>query len=220
MTQKEYAEHIDRSQQYVSKLITEGKIPTLRDGSIDPDAADAARARNTNLFRGEIRHRRRKARQRAPQPQQLRTGAVPVCQGCGDHYIERFSRNELTPNPTRFCSPSCQQDVKDGLTRKQIFARRDRGIINKHPRYAPTPKPLPPPPKQPPVIRICVGCGGRYDLNDIHLSPTEIYCDGTCEEMVAAGLTREEIRRSIKRSCAEGGTSRKELDKPTFFDQV
>lgn len=104
MNQAEYAAHIDRSQQYVSRMVREGKIPVASDGSIDPVAADQARNRNTNLFRGEVRHRRRQARQ----ARQVRSAepSTPIsallCDGCGGHYVEKYSRNYDTPDRSSF----------------------------------------------------------------------------------------------------------------------
>ncbi len=50
VTQTEYARHIGKSKQYVSKLVKKGKIP-LVDGLIDPDMADVAKKKNSDPSR-------------------------------------------------------------------------------------------------------------------------------------------------------------------------
>ena len=51
LTQKEYARRRGWSKQYVNQLVRQGRIP-IRDGRIDPVAADAALARDRDPARG------------------------------------------------------------------------------------------------------------------------------------------------------------------------
>ncbi len=50
MSLREYARHRGVALSAVQKAIASGRIATLADGRIDPAAADAAWARNTNLY--------------------------------------------------------------------------------------------------------------------------------------------------------------------------
>lgn len=52
LSQRQYAKHIGRSQPYVSKLVSAGRIPTV-DGKIDPEAADAAMKASHDPAKGE-----------------------------------------------------------------------------------------------------------------------------------------------------------------------
>jgi len=52
LSQRQYAKHIGRSQPYVSKMVSAGRIPTV-DGKIDPVAADAAMKASHDPAKGE-----------------------------------------------------------------------------------------------------------------------------------------------------------------------
>lgn len=51
MTQRQYAERIGQTQQAVSKMIHEGRIPLMANGRIDPALADKWRARHITQLR-------------------------------------------------------------------------------------------------------------------------------------------------------------------------
>lgn len=201
---------------YVSRFLKRAGQAPLPDGSYDHEAATAARERYTIIGKGQRTCERTQAHQRSIAKADPVT--APTCEGCGDHYVSEYSRNSDTPTPERFCSASCEQDTKDGYTPEEIARRRERCIPNKAPRFVHRPSTWTPPPKPAPIVRVCPGCGGRYDLNDFE--SRDPYCSGSCEHSVELGLTREEIRRSIRTGMLETGSTRKQVMAPDFFDNV
>jgi hypothetical protein len=114
LSRREYGRHAGISAAYVSKMVGDGKISLLPDGSIDARAADAQRAQRTIVGRGQ---RRIQMRQGSP------TGgrnSFPVCTGCGEGYGLIDARACGSPDPERFCSKECVRDVSDGLSVAQI----------------------------------------------------------------------------------------------------
>src|ERR1035441_4292775 len=78
LSNREYGRHAGVSAPYVQKLVAGGKIPCLADGSLDPVACDAARARNTIVGRGQ-------RRQRQGSPSGGRNSFLE-CIACGDSF--------------------------------------------------------------------------------------------------------------------------------------
>lgn len=206
------------SASYVSQFLKRAGLDPLLDGSYDLAEATRRRENYTIIGRGKRKwDRRHPATVVSPSPG---TTSAPVCQGCGDRYVQAYSRNLATPDPTRFCSASCQQDVKDGFTPKEIARRRERGIPNANPAYGEAPE-WKPPAKPAPIVRTCSGCGGRYDVRDAHCDEPEIYCHTTCQRYIREGVTRAEIRRHLRTQSAEDGDyTRAELTSEGFFDHV
>ncbi|MGB8785917.1 MAG: hypothetical protein WCD02_22585 [Terriglobales bacterium] len=117
LSQRGYAKHCHVNLAYVQQMIQTKKIPTLSDGSIDPDAADEARARNTNMARGELRKMRQAALEGSP----MSTGnQFPTCSACGDTFSMVDARQFGVRNPVKFCTPKCEGDAEAGLSRRQI----------------------------------------------------------------------------------------------------
>ena len=117
LSRREYGRHAGISAAYVSKLVGDAKIPTLSDGSLDPVACDAARARNTIVGRGQ-----RRLRRNAPES----IGSRPACDACGELYSVPVSRYYGTQNPACYCSRECESDAAAGLSRTAIRRRISR----------------------------------------------------------------------------------------------
>jgi hypothetical protein len=206
---------------YVSTFLKRAGLGPFSDGSYDLGAATAARTKYTRAGKGQRKFERAQARREHPAKA---LAGVPICEACGDHYIEKYSRNWGTPTPSRYCSPSCEQDVKDGFTSEQIANRREKGIANKQRRYVQHNPKWTPPPKPTPIVRTCSACGGHYDMADPEAGGVkrdlERFCSDHCEHMVDSGLTREEIRRHYRRCAAEDGETSKEVPSDGVFDWV
>ncbi|MGO9539828.1 MAG: hypothetical protein ACLPN2_04430 [Terriglobales bacterium] len=114
LSNRQYGKHAGVSAPYVQKLVNAGKIPVLPDGSLDPVACDAARARNTIMGRGQ-------RRQGKDFEQAL--GGYAECIGCGEEYPLIASRNLGTPKFEQFCTANCQADHERGLSRATIRRR-------------------------------------------------------------------------------------------------
>jgi hypothetical protein len=98
-----YARHCGIAHSYVVRLIQQGKIPVRRDGTIDPEAADRARAENTLLD-----HRR--YAKAPPRP----------CKACGWMYPPLLAYQDDSPWPLFYCTPECYADKQAGLTAADI----------------------------------------------------------------------------------------------------
>jgi hypothetical protein len=124
VSQRQYAKQAGCSAAYIQKLISQGKLPVLQDGTLDPDACDAARAKFTRVGRGKRRWERRHGTRRTPLGLMFRR---VTCSGCGESV--RVSDNQMcdSPDPERFCTPKCAEDVAAGLTRAQIRQKIARG---------------------------------------------------------------------------------------------
>ncbi len=123
VSQRAYARLAGVALSYVQKLIRAGKLPTLPDGTLDARACDAARARNTNMYRGERRRMRQAARAGAAE------ATLPIyhtCSGCHESFREIDARAGGSPDPRRFCSGQCCSDVAAGLSTSQIRRRVNR----------------------------------------------------------------------------------------------
>jgi hypothetical protein len=209
---------------YVSTFLKRAGLGPFSDGSYDLVAATAARAKHTRAGKGQRKWARRHGTPKAAQEQRTGTEVAPICEGCGSHYIAEYSKNSLTPTPSRFCSASCEADCNSGLTQKEIARRRDSGISPRKLKFAKRPEYVPPP-RPKPIFRTCSGCGGLYDMNsnDLQiLTPDDVerFCSSNCEHMVRNGLTRAEIQRYEKTAAAEGGETQAQINAPDFFDMI
>ena len=111
LSRREYGRHAGISAAYVSKLVGDKKIPLLPDGSIDARVADAARARNTIVGRGQ-----RRLRRNAPES----IGSCSDCHACGEVYSTAIAGYYGAKNASRYCSEQCERDAAAGLTRAQV----------------------------------------------------------------------------------------------------
>jgi hypothetical protein len=111
LSRRQYGRHAGITAAYVSKLVGDGKIPTLPDGSLDPAACDAARARHTRVGLGQRRMRRNV-------PESI--GSCSDCHACGELYSVNVSRYYGTQDASRYCSQRCESDAAAGLTRAQV----------------------------------------------------------------------------------------------------
>jgi hypothetical protein len=227
ISQRAYAEQIGVHHSYVAKMIRRGAIPVLSDGSIDPEAADAARAKFTRVGRGQRRWKRRHPAQPvavAVNPPTSGSKATPICQGCGARYLRKYRIS--SPTPDRFCSASCEQDFNDGLSLREIANRRDRALSPKKIKWGkpePTPKPTREP-EPPPILATCCGCLGLFNVRSArreggpNFDPTR-HCSQSCEEMLNGGMRPDEIRRHWKTWYAEEQCyTRAQINSPSFFD--
>jgi hypothetical protein len=125
LSQRGYAKHAGVTGPYVAKLIKQGKLPTLADGSLDAVACDAARSRNTNVVKGILRKRRQAARNR-PAPKQAQ--AWLRCVACGEQYrvAEAGNSTQASPDPQRFCCDLCASDHAAGLSARQIRRKTEK----------------------------------------------------------------------------------------------
>jgi hypothetical protein len=121
LSNRGYAEHARVSAAYVQKLVTAGKIPTLRDGSLDPRVCDAMRAKRTRVGRGK----RRRGVQCIPDSL---TGSYGMCQGCGEYFSIVTARDYGSPDPQRFCTRECCNDAASGLSIAQVRRRMFREV--------------------------------------------------------------------------------------------
>jgi hypothetical protein len=112
LSQRKYAAHAGVALSYIQKLLNQGKLPVLADGSLDPAACDAARARNTVVGRGR----------RRLQGITL-TASSAVCSGCGETFSIATARAYGSPDASKFCSKECCNDVAAGLSRATIRRR-------------------------------------------------------------------------------------------------
>jgi hypothetical protein len=128
ISQRAYARHAGVSGPYVAKLIKQGKLPTLPDGSLDSVACDVARSRNTNVIEGILRKRRRAALNRL-MPKQAQ--AWLRCAGCGEQYrpSEAANSTQRSPDPSRYCCDLCGTDAAAGLSKAQIRRKDERNQI-------------------------------------------------------------------------------------------
>jgi hypothetical protein len=122
ISQRAYAKLAGIRPSYVQRLVAEGKLPTLSDGSLDRQACDEARKRTTVVGKGQRRWSRRHGTNQAPVD-----GRRVICEGCGENVRVSDSRMCYSPDPERFCTPECGEDVAAGLTRAQIRRKVARG---------------------------------------------------------------------------------------------
>ncbi len=191
---------------YVSQFLKKAGLKPLPGGGYDLVEATRLRACHTVVGRGQKRWARSH-----PEP------IAGCCEGCGSRYIVEYARNCNTPSPDQFCSASCEADAAAGFTTAQIVARREKGTQPKNIKFV-THSRWMPPTKPAPVVRVCMGCGGRYDLNSDEAR--DPYCSEVCQCEVKAGLSAAEIRRHLKITAAEGGASPAEIQSPGFFDEL
>jgi|SRR5919109_1969717 hypothetical protein len=198
MSQTEYAAHIKRSQQYVSKLVKEGKIPCGSDGRIEPLAADAARERNTRTYLGEVR--RLKAQRRTLASFEPKIDFCPVCEQrhrvipqakcktCGGDYPPYYVARNGVPEPLSYCSRKCA------------------GV--------PEPKPQ---------RFTCQQCGDprphTIEEGEMCESPdaTRFCCDD-CAYDASANKTRAQTRRRVALHLLADGWTRKQLKEEGYGD--
>jgi hypothetical protein len=114
LSRRQYGRHAGISAAYVSALVADSKIPTLQDGSLDPEACDAARLRNTDAGR----YRRRQAA-RQGSPTGYRNSSLQ-CDACGDSFGVIDARGCGSPNAVKYCTPACAADAAAGLTVTQV----------------------------------------------------------------------------------------------------
>ena len=105
---------------YVQKMLLRGKISSLPDGSLDLEACDRARARNTVQGRGQRRHAARQG-----SPTGYRNSSLQ-CDARGDSYGLIDARACGSPNAVKYCTPACAADAAAGLTRAQVRRRISR----------------------------------------------------------------------------------------------
>jgi hypothetical protein len=123
ISQRAYAKLAGIRPSYVQRLVAEGKLPTLSDGSLDRQACDEARKRTTVVGKGQRRWSRRHGTGRTADERFRRF----ACLGCGENVSVDASRDAASPDPERFCTPKCAEDVAAGLTRAQIRRKVARG---------------------------------------------------------------------------------------------
>ena len=116
ISQRKYAIHAGVGLSYIQKLLEQGKIPVLPDGSLDPEACDAARSRNTRVGLSQLRQGK------VAEPAANRNTYL-TCAACGDSYSLIDSRWYGTGDPLRFCTRECQADHERGLSRATIRRR-------------------------------------------------------------------------------------------------
>jgi ribosomal protein L37E len=181
---REYAKQRNISASYVSRLISQGKIP-LHNGKIDPQEADSRRALFTRAGKGKRRWQRRHpttaAKPAVGGPWQ---GSVQECSVCGQrhwvvptkacakcgrqyspHYCEKHDNHN--PDPATFCSATCA------------------GVA---------------PPK--PLRRVCDQCGDPrgYSVEEARRfgdSEPDHFCEEECFRDFQAGKSRSETRARL-----------------------
>ena len=116
MSMRKYAQRAGCSLTYIEKLVRQGKIPRLADGSLDAATCDRAREKNTNMARGE----RRRQRQAARAGLSADFFEMATCAGCSETYRVSEAERCGSPDVNQFCTAECAQDAQAGLTAEQI----------------------------------------------------------------------------------------------------
>jgi hypothetical protein len=104
--------------------------------------------------------------------------------------------------------------MADGtLHQEECDRARARYTIPRRRRYQPSNEPN---------VRACAGCGGIFSNATAREanSPNPAYCSDDCANDIAAGRSRAEIQRRIRKELAAIGCSRKELADANIFDWV
>jgi hypothetical protein len=113
---RQYAKHAGCSLTYIQRLLAQGKIKALPDGTLDQRLCDAYRAQNTCVGKGQ---RRRGLKDTT-------NASTASCSGCGEAYNIAGATAGDSPDPKRFCCRQCCNDVAAGLSRAAIRRRISR----------------------------------------------------------------------------------------------